>query len=81
MNNIQKLECKIIDYAQTLGGLLVISNKDYRQLRKGIRLTYRIQGNGLSYYDWLCNERAIWVGIQRDRDKMKDNLTIAREEM
>ena len=80
MNNIQKLECKIINYAQTLGGLLVISDKDYRQLRKGMRLTYRIQGNGLSYYGWLRKELAIWLGIKLSRQM--DNLsTIAKEEM
>lgn len=78
MNNIQKLECKIINYAQTISGLLIISDRDYRQLRKGLRLTYRILGNGLSYYDWLCKERMIWAGIKLSR-KMQELSTLAEE--
>ena len=80
MNNVQKLENKIVNYAITLGRVNIGNNRDYRQLRKGIRLTHKLQREGLSYYDWLCKERTIWLGIKLSRQM--DNLsTIVKEEM
>ena len=80
LNNIQKLENKIVNYAITLGGVNIRNNSDYRQLRKGVRLTYKLHGEGLSYYEWLCTERTIWIGIKLSRQM--DNLsTITKEEM
>lgn len=68
MNNQQRLENKIVRYAIELGGVRVTNKRDYRQLRKGIRLTHRLQGDGLSYYDWLCCEKAIWHNIRASRE-------------
>lgn len=67
MNNIQRLENKIVKYATEIGGVRVNNSCDYRQLRKGIRLTHKIQGEGLSYYDWLCCEKVIWHSIRESR--------------
>ena len=80
MNKVQKLECKIIEYAQTIGGLVLVSNRDYRQLRKGIRLAHKVQGNGISYYDWLCKERMIWARIKSSR-QIDSLSTITEEDM
>lgn len=63
MNKVQKLENKIVNYAITIGGVHVEDNKDYRQLRKGVRLTHKLQGGKLSYYDWLLKEQLVWQGI------------------
>lgn len=61
MNNVQKLETQVMNYAQTIGCVPIENNGDYRRVRKGLRLTYKLYGSGLSYYEWLCNERNIWA--------------------